>query len=293
MKEVLSLHVMRTKKTFEELLLALGDSEGHGRAKAVTTLAAKKDERSLWAFIPLLQDSFFLVRREVAKALTDFQWQPSSERGKIAFLVAKEEWKDVVELGAKAVPYLVKLLGEKHEPTAKNIVRALQSIGEPAIHPLCRIATSSDERASKRALKLLVELKDERAIPAFLVNLESARVSLRLVALRGLDKVVNHKCHEPLLGLLRQERETAVLRSLYGVLAHHSHIFEESLRGMLTNPKSQAERYLNERCFKVFEAMGEEGRRHLQELSSTMFKERAEAGLAFIDRDMSDESLID
>ena len=270
--------------------MALGDSEGHGRARAAKALAQKADKRSLWALVPLLQDSFFLARREAALALEALDWQPSSDKGKIAYLIAHEAWDEVVKLGASAVPYLIKLLCEKHEPTAKAIVSALKNIGEPAIRPLCRIATGSDERASKRALKLLVELHDRRAIPAFLVNLESARVSLRLVALRGLDKVVDKKCQEPLLGLLRNERETSVLRSLYGVLAHHSSLFEESLRSMAESSDNNG--FLTERCFRVFEAMGEKGRKHLEELANGANEKRARIALETLDRIATGSELL-
>ena len=262
--------------------MALGDTEGHGRARAARALAQKADKRSLWALVPLLQDSFFLARREAAMALKKIDWQPKSEKGRVAFLIALEEWSEVIDLGAKAVPYLVKLLCEKHEPTAKAIVTTLQKIGEPAIRPLCRIATGSDEKASKRALKLLVELRDERAIPAFLVNLESARVSLRLVALRGLDKVVSAKCKEPLIDLLRNEREASVLRSLYGVLAHHNSMFEDTLKGMLKDRNENG--LLAERCFRVFEAMGERGRSHLEELTNGRCADRAKAALETLNR---------
>lgn len=270
--------------------MALGDTEGHGRARSARVLAQKVDKRSLWALVPLLQDSFFLARREAALALKKLDWQPKSDKGRIAFLIALEEWSEVIDLGAKAVPYLVKLLCEKHEPTAKAIVSTLQKIGEPAIRPLCRIATGSDEKASKRALKLLVELHDERAIPAFLVNLESARVSLRLVALRGLNKVVSAKCKEPLIGLLENEREASVLRSLYSVLAHHNFMFEDTLKGLLKSKKGSG--FLAERCFRVFEAMGEKGRSHLEELSNGNFEERAKAALETLDRVASGSAIL-
>ncbi len=194
-----ALRDTRTALAVDELILALDDPSLHVREEAALALGEIGDTRAVEALIQRLDDPASGITDEAALSL-----------GKIG--------------DERAVEPLLRLFrtGEKMERVAA--ARALGQIGSrDAVGALVeaieagRIAESDEVRET--AAGALGAIGDPSAVPALVRCLENSPRTLKLTAVRALGEIGDRRAAEPLLKMLAQEEDPALISHLAVALA--------------------------------------------------------------------------
>jgi len=91
----------------------------------------------------------------------------------------------------EAVPALIKILYDEDTLTASLAGNALAKIGKPATAPLLKIMEEAETNVRIIAIRALVEIKDHKAIPVMMkcLNNENESAVIQYWAVKGLDKL--------------------------------------------------------------------------------------------------------
>ncbi|MDD3088722.1 MAG: HEAT repeat domain-containing protein, partial [Candidatus Omnitrophica bacterium] len=115
-------------------------------------LIAKKDWNGVVAMgqsavpnlILLLKDRWPFMREVAAQTLDKLNWKPDNDEDRIAYLIAKKEWEDIIAIGQNAVPSLVKAFHrEREEGLRAEMVDAIGGIICRGRLPLARYLSDS------------------------------------------------------------------------------------------------------------------------------------------------------
>lgn len=176
------------------LVEALGHPDAAARLGAVETLA-RVGRPAVPVLTGALEDERYLVRLGAAEVLGRAGWVPGTEGEKIRYLIAKEQWASVAEIGAGAVEPLVRTLNDPDSAIQMGAARALGVIGGPAVARLIgELGTEQDGRQRKavEALKMV----GEPAVVPLIDALQDRDWHTRLGAARALvgigDAAVEH-----------------------------------------------------------------------------------------------------
>lgn len=123
----------------------------------VKKMKSKKDIEGL---IKALKDKDEDVRWEAADALDKLHWRPSDDSEKTLYLLAKQEWDALVELGQLAVEPLIQALEDEDELNiGKNAIEALGEIGDArAVEPLTQLLHENSSFVSAKSVRDTVEV---------------------------------------------------------------------------------------------------------------------------------------
>jgi len=97
-------------RAVKPLIRVLSSKNRNGYASAVRALGEIGDVQAVESLVRILLDENSGVRYNVATALDKLGWVPDTDEQKIAYMIATENWKALVELGESAVEPL-KALG--------------------------------------------------------------------------------------------------------------------------------------------------------------------------------------
>jgi HEAT repeat protein len=194
---VRTLAGIRSDQAKESLLQMLKDDSSGVREEVVKAIGGYQDKKLSSYLVNVLDDESENVRKEAALALDKISWEPIDAKERVHYLIAKEEWAEIVPLGdaaveplikaldtsvsqkaaivlgrigdLRAVPKLVKLAGRHilmavglNKRLGVNIVQsyspALILMGEPAIAPLIQALGADDSETKAGAICTLMDI---------------------------------------------------------------------------------------------------------------------------------------
>ena len=88
-----------------------------------------------------------------------------------------------------AIPPLVQALSDEDTLVGNLAVKALVNIGRPAVPSLIEMVKSASQSARILALRALVEIRDHRAIPVMMQVMEEDSALLQHWAKEGLERL--------------------------------------------------------------------------------------------------------
>lgn len=92
-------------ETTDLFIRALGDPDAGIRKEACGVLGKRKVVAAVQPLTALFEDSDTEVRQSAAKALNAIGWKPANVGEQLAYLVAKEDWKEIRRLGLIKSPF--------------------------------------------------------------------------------------------------------------------------------------------------------------------------------------------
>lgn len=192
-------------RAVEPLNKALKD-EDHGiQMAAFYSLREIGNERAVDIIIQALSSHNWTVRVEAAETLDDLSWKPAREEQKTYYLIAKEEWREVIEEGKLSVLPLIQTLRVDCAPVRKEAAEALGEIGDArAVKSLIRLLGDKDHIIYQRfdddsveisgsvqfaVADALGKIGDKMAVPALIQALRSRDFIATWSAVRALGNI--------------------------------------------------------------------------------------------------------
>jgi hypothetical protein len=96
----------------------------------VETLGKITDERAVNTLIKTLENPGSTISHSAGKALRRIGWQPKNDFERIYYLIAIQEWDELVKLGKPVVEFLSQILQDIKRDDQQEIVRVLGEIGD-------------------------------------------------------------------------------------------------------------------------------------------------------------------
>ncbi|MCM2466020.1 PBS lyase [Methanoculleus sp. CWC-02] len=235
----------RIRQRAGEVLIGIGDAAvgpligvlGHQndvvRLEAIDTLT-RAGRPAVADLTEALSDERYLVRLGAAEVLGRAGWVPGTESETVCYLIAKEQWASVAEIGAGAVEPLIRTLNDpdsaiqigaaralgmigapavsrlihelrtEQDGGQRKAIEALKMIGEPAVVPLIDALQDRDWHIRLGAARALVGIGDP-AVEPLVLALRAAAPAIRMGAAATLGKIGNPAAIEPLTAALLQE----------------------------------------------------------------------------------------
>lgn len=183
-----SLGYIGDKRAIEPLILALCDVDDRVRYAALEALN-DPDGTVRDHLVGALRSTDEALRAGVAEALESVGWEPKTNVEKTLFLMARDRWAEVGQIGPDALPILVEALSNPSIEIRMNVVKTISRIGgEGAVSPLIQALADDALVVRMRAERGLVEMGDT-AIPAITRAIEEARPEVREGLQRILEKI--------------------------------------------------------------------------------------------------------
>lgn len=166
------------------LVGALGHSAAAVRQGATDTLA-RAGAPAVPALTEALEDERYHTRLGAAEVLGRIGWVPATEGETIRYLIAKEQWASVAEIGGRAVEPLMRTLNDPDSAVQMGAARALGMIGVPAVTRLIRELEIEQDGRQRKAVEVL-KLIGEPAVTPLIDALQDREWHVRLGAARAL-----------------------------------------------------------------------------------------------------------
>lgn len=129
------------------------------------------------------------VRREASRVLSALDWQPSSNKEKGLYCVARQNWAECVQLGEYAIKPLVQELHNDDWRIRVSASKALAEINdEQAIDPLIRKIDDKNIDVRIAIVEALGRFYVIRVIPALIQALDDNNRTVRQVAAEKLEE---------------------------------------------------------------------------------------------------------
>ncbi|NYT05584.1 MAG: HEAT repeat domain-containing protein [Methanomicrobiales archaeon] len=144
----------------------LADGDGHVRSAAAEAMGELGDGQQVPDLVRALTDPYPQVRMEAAWALDRLGWKPQTDRQQIRYLIAKEQWNTLAQLGRPAIQPLIEVLEEAHSGVRSGAVEALRKIGKPAHEALAaavQVESRCRQEAARRAISSIKQKNEEDA----------------------------------------------------------------------------------------------------------------------------------
>jgi HEAT repeat protein len=140
-----------------------------------------------------LKDSNSEVRLAVARALDEIKWFPATTYEMALYKIAKQQWAECITIGEAIVdPLITVLKGSGDSPADEairaQIIRIIEQIGSPAVHPLLDQLTKPGINRQV-VYELLGDIGDRQAVEPLVVALEKEKPANRLSLVTALDKL--------------------------------------------------------------------------------------------------------
>ncbi|MDD4454741.1 MAG: HEAT repeat domain-containing protein [Candidatus Methanomethylophilaceae archaeon] len=188
-------------ETTDLFIRALGDPDAGIRKEACGVLGKRKVVAAVQPLTALFEDSDTEVRQSAAKALNAIGWKPANAGEQLAYLVAKEDWKEIRRLGLINSPFSKPKTAEPllmpggmpgrtpGKPGVAGPEKADSSVnaGETGSEARQRSQTADD--GVPNLYFFIRALADPHADPA--VRLKAAEALGRFGDLRGVQPLIN------------------------------------------------------------------------------------------------------
>ncbi len=166
------------------LIGALGNDDAAVRQGVIDTLA-RAGAPAVPALTEALEDGRYHTRLGAAEVLGRIGWVPATEGETIRYLIAKEQWASVAEVGPGAVEPLMRMLNDPDSAVQMGAARALGMIGAPAVTRLIRELEVEQDGRQRKAIEAL-KLIGEPAVAPLIDALQDREWHVRLGAARAL-----------------------------------------------------------------------------------------------------------
>lgn len=181
-----SLGYIRDSRAIEPLLRTLSDVDDRVRYAAIEALKDPGGTARDY-LIDALRSRDEKLRKGVAEALEAGGWEPETGEEKTLYLMARDRWAGVEQVGADALPVLTEALSDPSVETRANAARTIARIGgEGAIAPLILALRDDALIVRMRAERALVEM-GEAALPALALAADRAEEEARA----GLQRIID------------------------------------------------------------------------------------------------------
>ncbi|MDN5338915.1 MAG: hypothetical protein PWQ30_24 [Euryarchaeota archaeon] len=157
-----TLGKIRDPRAVPQLIKAVKDPRPDVRIRAVEALGEIGDDRAKPPLVDVLNDPHHQVRMEAAWALGKLGWVPQSDLQKAEYLIASEQWNELVRMGRTAIPPLIRALGIGYSGVRTGASEALRQLGQPALNALSMEASSKDPARKQRALAALEYIRQRQ-----------------------------------------------------------------------------------------------------------------------------------
>lgn len=153
---------------------------------------------SIKRLVSLLDDEEFEVRWEAAKALERLDWNPPLESAeRVRYLIFKEDYEQLVNIGGAAVEPLLKAFERYSSP---EVAEALGRIGDPrAVGPLVAALDGLFSDVRIKAAGALGRIGDSRAVDPLINLLKRDEPEVRIEVLRALGRIGDLSATAPLV----------------------------------------------------------------------------------------------
>jgi HEAT repeat protein len=197
------------------LLIELDNANNHRRAKVLEALE-NIGESAREPLLLALNDERWLVRKAAALRLNALGWQPSDDNERTLLDITLGKWDQVASRGVVALELLTLALNDTGDDIKRKAVKILRQIKDArAVEPLIAALKNEDWQVRLEAAKGLAEIKDVRAIEPLSAALRDRDDSVRRSALSSLITYDNAHIEERLCAALMSEdrltRNEAVL----------------------------------------------------------------------------------
>jgi HEAT repeat protein len=162
----------------ELIAKASGAESASERLSAVKELSEFSEETATTALIGRLWDQDDAVRLAAAQALDQRGWKPLVRTVEAQYLIAKQDWEKIPQLGESALPLLVKALKLPQWEVRLKVCWVLGEIGDPSAMEYLREAYRHDENPEVRLqaksamdkiqLKLVEKEQKQGELPAWI-----------------------------------------------------------------------------------------------------------------------------
>lgn len=157
-----TLGKIRDPRAVPQLIKAVKDPRPDVRIRAVEALGEIGDDRAKPPLVDVLNDPHHQVRMEAAWALSKLGWVPQSDLQKAEYLIASEQWNELVRMGRTAIPPLIRALGAEYSGVRTGASEALRQLGQPALNALQVEASQKDPERKQRALAALEYIRQRQ-----------------------------------------------------------------------------------------------------------------------------------
>lgn len=152
----------------EPIIEYLNDYTAANRELAASILGHLNDARAISPLVSVLAENNSKVSQASAIALDALSWKPDSDKDRVAYWFAKDQYDRCVEIGEKAIETLVYFL--KKGIKNLHVVNTLVKIGNPSVDSLiaCMNDLKLDDNIRVVAAISLGRINEERAIEPIL-----------------------------------------------------------------------------------------------------------------------------
>jgi len=154
-----ALGKIHDSRALPALIRAVRDPQVDVRVRAVEALGEMGDGRAKPALVEALNNSSHQVRMEAAWALDRLGWRPQSDLQRAEYLIAKEQWNELIRMGRVAIPSLIRALEIEYSGVRIGASEALQQLGQPALDALNLEARSADPARQQRARNAIAHIR--------------------------------------------------------------------------------------------------------------------------------------
>ncbi len=158
-----TLGKIRDARAIPPLIRATGDPQMDVRVRAVEALGELGDDRAKAPLIEALHDPYHRVRMEAAWALDRLGWIPQNDLQRAEYLIAREQWNDLVQMGRAAIPPLIRALEIGYSGVRTGASEALRQLGRPALEALMAETRANDPARRRRAQNALGYIRRRQA----------------------------------------------------------------------------------------------------------------------------------
>ncbi|MCX5772024.1 MAG: HEAT repeat domain-containing protein, partial [Candidatus Hydrogenedentes bacterium] len=142
----------------EALVACLKDPNKGVRWSAALALSTLGDTRAVEPLVAWLKDEDENMRARAAEALRALKYEPATPEARVAFLIAKQDWKHVVLEGDAAVAPMIACLKDLDERVREAAAETLGKLGPSAVDPLIACLKDKNESVRKAAAQALKQL---------------------------------------------------------------------------------------------------------------------------------------
>ncbi|MDK2990626.1 MAG: hypothetical protein PWR16_2155 [Methanoculleus sp.] len=157
-----TLGKIRDPQAIPQLIKAVKDPQTDVRIRAIEALGEMGDDRAKPPLADALNDPHHQVRMEAAWALGRLGWVPRNDLQRAAYLIAREQWIELVRMGRPAILPLIQALGVEYSGVRTGACEALRQLGQPALRALHTEASAKDPARKQRAQSALKYIRQRQ-----------------------------------------------------------------------------------------------------------------------------------
>lgn len=202
----------------ETLAEALAHTDSSVRASAAREFAKRKDKRGINLLVEVLNDEDADVRFEVATALTELGWRPSTDSQKALHAVAMRDFELAAQLGENSIDSLLILLKNPQSSLRMPALETLACIGGPrVVKPLIELLKDEDSQIRAVTVLALGRLADAQAIEPLARMVRDNCWEVRSIVLDALDNFQTPRSIEVLFAFLYDTSSDLRLRAIESI----------------------------------------------------------------------------